>query len=222
MKSKLAKILCLVMGAILLVTGTVAVTLAYLQDLSETVTNTMTIGKVDIGLDEAKVTQYGAKDGTSRVTANKYKLIPGQEYIKDPTIHVIKGSEECYLFLGIAIDTKLDGVLDTTKNDIATQLSGNDWLPLQLADKSPATWSEGDTSYTIYYKKTKVPANASKDQDIPTFSKFSVGAKADVSGADTATIKVKAFAIQSANIAAANGKSVHLVAWEAGFKQSAT
>jgi hypothetical protein len=223
MKSKLTKILCLVMGAILLVTGTVAVTLAYLQDISGTVTNTMSVGKVKITLDEAKVDVYGKPvSGAGRVTANDYKLIPGQAYTKDPTIHVTKGSEECYLFLGIAIDTKLDGVLDATNNDIATQLTGNDWFPLQLADKSPATWSEGDTTYTIYYKKTKVPANASKDQDIYTFSKFSVGAKANVSGADKATIKVKAFAIQSANIAAANGKSVHLVAWEAGFKQSAT
>lgn len=217
MKSKLTKILCLVMGAILLVTGTVAVTLAYLQDLSETVTNTMTIGKVDIDLDEAKVTLYGAKDGTSRVKANKYKLIPGQEYIKDPTIKVLKGSEECYVFFGIAIDTKLNGVLDTTKNVIATQLNANKWLPLQNTDKSQVTYTDTDgTVYNIYYNQDKVAANASKDQSVYTFEKFSVGPNADVSGADTATIKVKAFAVQTANL------STPQIAWENSFKQSAT
>lgn len=217
MKSKLAKILCLVMGAILLVTGTVAVTLAYLQDLTDSVTNTMTIGKVDIDLDESKVTVYGVKSGTARVKANTYKLIPGQTYVKDPTIKVIKGSEECYVFFGIAIDTKLNGVLDTTNNVIATQLNTNNWLPLQNTDKSQVTYTDTDgTVYNIYYNKNKVAANDSADQSLKTFEKFSVGANADVSGADTATIKVKAFAVQTANL------STPQVAWENSFKQSAT
>ena len=205
------------MGAILLVTGTVAVTLAYLQDLSATVTNTMTIGKVDIDLDEAKVTEYGVKSGTSRVKENTYKLIPGQEYIKDPTIKVIKGSEECYVFFGIAIDSKLNNVLDKTKNVIATQLSTNKWLPLQNTDKSQVTYTDTDgTVYNIYYNENKVAANTSADQSIKTFEKFSVGPNANVSGADEATIKVKAFAVQTANL------STPQIAWENSFKQSAT
>jgi hypothetical protein len=178
----------------------------------------MSVGKVKITLDEAKVDVYGKPvSGAGRVTANDYKLIPGQEYTKDPTIKVLKGSEECYVFFGIAIDTKLNGVLDTTKNVIATQLNTNKWLPLQNADKSQVTYTDTDgTVYNIYYNQNKVAANTSADQSIKTFEKFSVGANANVSGADTATIKVKAFAVQTANL------STPQIAWENSFKQSAT
>lgn len=75
----------------------VAGTAAFLTD-RDTVTNTFTVGKVDITLDETKVNPDGTPvSPVERVEANDYHLIPGGEYVKDPTITVKAGSEESYV-----------------------------------------------------------------------------------------------------------------------------
>ena len=55
---KATKVLALMLCAVLLVTATVAGTLAYLTS-SDTVENTFTVGSVTITLDEACVNEYG-------------------------------------------------------------------------------------------------------------------------------------------------------------------
>ena len=77
---KTRKILLMAACAVLLVCISVGATVAYLTSV-DSVTNTFTVGKVAITLDEAKVTEYGvAVEGAARVKANTYKLIPGHEY----------------------------------------------------------------------------------------------------------------------------------------------
>ncbi len=88
-------------------------TLAYLTDTAG-VTNTFTVGKVDITLDEAVVDKDGnpldenknitSIDKADRVegnaegtSGNTYHLIPGKKYVKDPTITVEAGSEASYI-----------------------------------------------------------------------------------------------------------------------------
>lgn len=97
----LAMTLCMV--AILAVGGT----LAYFTDTDD-VKNTFTMGKVDITLDEAKVDKDGqAPKEDDRVQENDYtttNMVPGYEFDKDPTIHVLKGSEESYIFLDMTIN----------------------------------------------------------------------------------------------------------------------
>ena len=92
------KKILLIAVCILAVAGiSVMGTLAYLTD-STAVVNTFTMGNVDITLDEADVDEYGvAIQGADRVTSNEYKLIPGMTYTKDPTVTVVKGSEESYV-----------------------------------------------------------------------------------------------------------------------------
>ena len=106
------KVLLLALCAVLLVGATIAGTVAYLTSQA-TVTNTFTVGKVAITMDEAAVNEYGQKlnaeggiadaDDTlaARKTENTYKLVPGLQYTKDPTIHVDPSSEDCYLFVKI-------------------------------------------------------------------------------------------------------------------------
>ena len=99
---KSVKALLLVMCAIVLVCATVFTTLAFLQDSTRTITNTFTVGKVVITLDEAKVDEYGVPvSPAERVKTNEYKLIPGKTYTKDPIIHVDDESEKCWLFVKI-------------------------------------------------------------------------------------------------------------------------
>lgn len=109
MKKKLMTVLALV----LVIAMSVAGTYAYLTSKAS-VKNTFTVGKVAITLDEAKVNEYGVADNrVPRVTENSYKLVPGHTYVKDPTIHVTQGSEQCYIF------AKIDnGLTDVSTIDI--------------------------------------------------------------------------------------------------------
>ena len=56
MKAK--KVLIMISCAVLLIVGTVFATMAFFTD-EESVTNTFTVGKITIDLDEAKVDEYG-------------------------------------------------------------------------------------------------------------------------------------------------------------------
>jgi predicted ribosomally synthesized peptide with SipW-like signal peptide len=108
---KAKKVVALLLCAVLLVVGSVTGTMAYLTS-QDSVTNTFTVGKVAITLDEALVDEYGkpmrVDSGSKvyvtlvadadRVDANTYKLIPSNTYVKDPTIHVDPNSESCFVF----------------------------------------------------------------------------------------------------------------------------
>ena len=126
------KIITLAMAAVLLVSTTVAVTVAYLQDATEVVKNTFSVGDVQITLDEADVNLYGVANGTVRDKANEYKLIPGHTYVKDPTVHVDSTSEDCYLFvevvnnLGAAEAESVNGGYQ----DIEAQMTANGWVKM--------------------------------------------------------------------------------------------
>ena len=87
MKSK-KKVFLTVLCAAALVVASVLGTMAYLTSKTGPVTNTFTVGNVNITLDETDVTPMGVKDTDTKVTENSYKLIPGHTYIKDPTVHI--------------------------------------------------------------------------------------------------------------------------------------
>lgn len=197
MKKKILKVLAIVGCAAILVAGSIAGTFAYLTFLTGTVTNTFTAGNVKITLDEAKVTEYGvAVDGANRVIENTYKLIPGHSYLKDPTIHVTKGSEVCYLF--IKVENEISGIEGT--NTVAAQLTANGWLKL-------------DGQANVWYKAEPIDARQSaNDVDVATFTSFTVNetaTNADVDSYKGKTIKVTAYAIQ------ADGFTTAAAAWSA-------
>ena len=93
-KKVLALVLCVAMLAIAIVGGT----MAYFTD-ADAKTNTFTMGKVDIALDEPNYTP--GEDG-------KLKVFPGQTYSKDPTITVASDSEDCYLVATVTISNMAD------------------------------------------------------------------------------------------------------------------
>ena len=197
MKTK-TKALALALCAVLLVVSTVFVTMAYLTS-EDSVTNTFTVGKVTITLDEADVDLMGVKDGDTRVKANEYKLIPGHTYIKDPTIHVADDSEECWLF--VKVENGLSAIEANTSEDlsIAAQMAAKGWTPV----------AEGSN---IYAYSTKQTARA----NVVVFDNFTISGTADVSKYATAdgtdaegnpiggkTIEVTAYAIQADGFATA-------------------
>ena len=98
MKTK-SKALLLTLCAVLLIAASVLGTMAYLTSSAE-VKNTFTVGKVEIKLDETDVTNPTG----SRVQANSYKLMPGTTYTKDPTVTVLKGSEDSYVRMKVTFN----------------------------------------------------------------------------------------------------------------------
>lgn len=187
-KKVLTLILCLVLVAALSVVGT----LAYLTS-SDTVTNTFSVGKIEIKLDEYKTDEYGTADTTAkRVKENAYLLVPGHTYSKDPTVHVKSDSEAAYLFVKVT-----NGIAaieaDTT---IAAQIEANGWEP--LAGEAGVYWREYDKYIPEEGKETP------DYLDYPVFESFTIAGTADsttLSSYEGATVEIVAYAIQSMEIA---------------------
>ena len=194
-----SKALVLTLCAVLLVVATVMGTMAYLTS-TDTVTNTFTVGKVAITLDEAKVNQNGeAVTPAVRVKANEYKLIPGHSYTKDPTVHVAADSEDSYIF--VKVENGIAPFEVAGDKAIANQIEKNQWNDLK-----------GVTD--VYYKEY-TSANAQKD--LVVFENFEI---ADTAGSTDAWNNVNpqntkgtvtAYAVQKDGFADANA------AWTATF-----
>lgn len=125
---KKSKILLLTLCAVLVVTATVLGTLAFLTS-QDTVVNTFSVGKVEIKLDETKVTPDGKPvEGADRVKENQYHLLPGLTYTKDPTMTVVKGSEASYVRMLVTFDhmKELDAIFAPTGADMTSIFNGYD------------------------------------------------------------------------------------------------
>lgn len=173
-KNSSKKIAAMVLAAVLLIGVGVGGTLAWLMDTTSTVSNTFTVGKIEITLDEARVNQdgnflnaSGERVGTlaeaERVTSNQYQAIPGKTYSKDPTLTVKKGNEKCYLFVKFeeignpgtyyTYDCILDDK-DTNDNAIWTQGTGDngDGVPTDvwyIIVEETAANAENDTIFYL-------------------------------------------------------------------------
>ena len=189
--------LALILALVLVFGAAVGGTIAYLTS-NDSVTNTFTVGKVEITLDEAKVNEYGAAvTPAARVDANSYKLIPGHTYTKDPTVHVDANSENCWLFVkvenGIANYEAATSTEEGGYKRIADQITANGWKAL-----------DGVTG--VYYKQyTKGQTN----KDFVVFNNFEIADSANQldgwTGITPAATKivVTAYAIQADGFTAA-------------------
>ncbi len=188
-------------------------TIAYLTSTAS-VTNTFTVGKVAITLDEALVDEYGAKiagkedvrvpndeETYKDVKGNAYKLIPGHNYTKDPVIHVQPDSEACYVFVKVE-----NGIasIEADANKIAAQITTtNGWKQLK----------NGETPVeNVYYKKQDAIAKDADAVDLAVFNSFTLKADAAVADYATAKIIVTGYAVQT------DGMNDAYDAWDkAGF-----
>lgn len=186
MKSK-KKVFVTVLCAAALVVASVLGTMAFLTSTDQ-VTNTFTVGKVAITLDESPVNDAGVVQEGNRVKENTYKLIPGHEYTKDPIVHVDTDSEESWLFVKV-VDEIAGIEADTT---VAAQMAANGWTAV-------------DGATNVYAYKATVTAG----QDIKVFENFTIKGTAAVADYAGKTITVKAYAIQ------ADGFDTAAAAWEA-------
>ena len=191
MKGK-KKVILTVLCAVILVVGSVLGTMAYLTSQTATANNTFTVGNVKITLDEALVNDDGTVvtgDNAARVTKNTYKLMPGHTYVKDPTIHVASGSEDCWLF--VKVDNGISSIEDNSST-IASQMAANGWTVI-------------DNNKNVYAYRSTVSAG----NNISVFGEFKIDGNADTSTYTSATIDITGYAVQ------ADGFSTAAAAWAA-------
>lgn len=156
MKTK-TKVLLIALCAVLLVAASVLSTLAYLT-ATDTVTNTFTVGKVSIKLDEAKANTDGTLVANAdRVKANTYKLLPGHTYNKDPMVTVLAGSESSYIKLNVVVNKSEE--LDAIGVDLLTTFKGYDstnWIYKGNTEDTTAN----TRTYEFWYKEAVAASNA--------------------------------------------------------------
>ena len=190
MKTK-SKALLLTLCAVLLVAASVMGTMAYLTSTDE-VQNTFTVGQVQITLDE-KDTDNSTPDA-DRDKANAYHLLPGNEYEKDPTVHVNAVSEDSWIFVkvenGIAAFEAATSTEENGYKSISDQITANGWTALNGVAN-------------VYYKPY---TKSDTGSDLIVFSNFKIADTAnDVQGWATlnATVNITAYAVQKDGFATA-------------------
>ena len=193
------KVLILALCAVLLVSISVMGTMAYLTS-KDSVTNTFTVGKVAIKLDEAKANADGTLvQGANRVDANSYKLLPGQTYNKDPMVTVLKDSEKSYIRMTVTVSKakELDAIFAPAGANLLSIFNGYDgatWLYKGDTDNADNT-----RTYEFWYKE----AVAAPDADVALDALFdSITVPGSITNAQLATIEgmtitVNAYAIQA-------------------------
>lgn len=144
------KTIALVMAAIMLFGTAVGGTLAWLMDTTDEVENVFTDSHVLIDLTET--------------TGAEYKMVPGSEIDKDPTVSVLEGSENCWLFVKIEESANLDTYIDYTVAKGWTALDGVDGVYYRENVSAGETFSvlEGDV-VTVKTSVTEADMAAAKD-----------------------------------------------------------
>lgn len=219
---KMKKALLTVLCAVALVVSTVFGTLAYLTD-DDAVTNTFTVGKVDIKLDEAKVGTDGkpVDSGERTETGNEYHLIPGQTYTKDPTVSVEAKSEEAYYYMTVTVTNieDLESALpgeEYYSNDVFLIQNLCDWQAnskWQYVGYQDITGTKNG-EYRFVYSETPAGGDNGITLD-PLFNTITVPGKDitsdNIGKLDGVQIDVKAYAVQKA------GFNTYDEAWSASY-----
>lgn len=184
MKKK--SLLIAVAAIVLAVVSACSVTLAWLTATSGDVTNTFTVGKIEIELKEHEFVD-GELTDTEVVANDTYKVVPGSTEDKDPFVRVKSGSEPCYVY--VSVDNKL--VIDSTV--------------VGTPNIDTANWTVVSSSgtKTLYRYNTKVDASEAT-QVIPVFTKVTYAGEAittaNIGQLADKTIVINAYAHQSENL----------------------
>ena len=191
-KTNKTKFAVLLLALALLVGGVVGGTLAWLIDTTGEIVNTFTVGDINIELTEPDAPEN-----------KEFKMVPGSDIAKDPTVTVKSGSEACWLFVKVEAENGV--VLKNAEGKYAAA----DYITYAI----DSNWKALDGVTGVYYREV---ATSTDDQP------FSVLAGDKVHVLDTVTktmmedakttaptLTFTAYAIQSANIETASA------AWKA-------
>ncbi|MBO5783791.1 MAG: hypothetical protein J6R33_02365 [Clostridia bacterium] len=169
-------------AAVVMLTGMIGGTVAWLVAKTESVVNTFTYGDINIKLEETDT-----NDGDNNANTNEYKMVPGQTITKDPVISVLKGSEDCYLFV---------------KLDKSTDANFDDFMIYEMADG----WTALDNVAGVYYREVAAADVADADKTFGVIKDNTVSVKEtvtkqmlnDLTDATYPTLTVTGYAVQKA------------------------
>ena len=105
-----SKTLVLALAVMLIVGATIGGTVAWLTAQTPSVTNTFTVGDINIELTESENLNL--------------KMVPGNTITKDPKVTVKAGSEACWLFVKVEESSVLDTYITYTVDSGWTPLTG--------------------------------------------------------------------------------------------------
>lgn len=170
------KILLVMFCAIFVSLISIHATTAYLTDEVGS-DNTYTIGNVKITLDETEVDELGVPiENAIRVQNNKYHLMPGYTYIKDPIVTVKSGSSDSYVRILVTIN----------KIEELKKIFGNDFKPEIFVDgwdnevwKSTSIKENEDNTATYEFRYYKIVNGFENEKSIdkklePLFNSFTI------------------------------------------------
>ncbi len=228
MKTK-SRVLLTMVCAVLLVVVSVMGTLAYLTD-QESVTNTFTVGRVGITLEETSVDMgdNSQGDGSAKEYTNLYHLLPGHTYVKDPTVTVDAGSEAAYVRMMVKVEG-MESLLQALpkyeeKDGQKVEIEANkkyyngDIFLLQMLcfdEDGNCTWDSEDWKFVKFYDTTDtyefrykdvVAKSESATKLDPLFTYITVPGELDnttLAYLDDVEIIVTAHAIQAAGFESA-------------------
>ena len=183
-QAKIRKMLLSLSMVLVLALAAVGGTIAWLTDETGTVTNTFTVGNIDIELEET---------GTDKDGNKSYKMVPGTELEKDPTVTVKAGSEAAYVFVKVVKSANYDSYISSEIDEA--------WTLLETSE---------DKLTSIYYlEQAALTADNAADVEYEVLKDSTVTVRDGVTkemmdaitnGAAKPTIAFTAYAIQSDNL----------------------
>ena len=179
MKKKLLSVALATIVAVMAISGA---SLAWLQDTTDPVTNTFTKGLVAIDLFEHEYKDGALTSTVIRNNGNTYKMVPGEDLDKDPTVVVKANSEACYVFI------KVEEI-----NDVETFLS------YSIDD---SVWTILTGYEGVYYVEVNTLTTQDTEYNVLTNEKVTVNEEVEMSDMDTLDgtnnpqLKFTAYAIQ--------------------------
>ena len=250
MKKKLLTAVVLTLCAVALVAGSVLTTIALLTsssgvsnvftvgnisiDMKESKVNSdgymvdsagNVIAKLDaegnlVDPEGNPVTKASLKDDFVKIDTNSYHLLPGKNYIKDPTIYITSDTDKMYLFVKSAnlIRRAEEGNYEGgTSLSMRKQMEANGWVEyVRSGDGTEIVWvygtrekSTGEITPTVVSKSTH--------SEISLCETFTIHPNVDVSVYGAAHVTFTAFAIQTTGFTGAENSDHELTkaAWEA-------
>jgi hypothetical protein len=162
------------------------------------------VGSVHLKLDEAVVDENGEATGGRTESGNEYHLIPGKTYTKDPTVTVLKGSEESYVRMMLSLNCadELDAIFAPNGAVLTEIFKGYDATRWIFVDVTRG--NDNTITYEFRYFETVKPE---KDVDLVLDALFdTVTVPNTMTGEQLATIAdleitVEAHAIQTIGFA---------------------
>lgn len=191
------KVLSCAVCAVLALCLAVGATVAWLKDTTPTVTNTFTVGDVDIAMSETVGAQTKNTDSDGAIDNSGYKMVPGAALDKDPRVLVLSGSEACWLFVKVEKSTNFDDLMSFTVADGWTALTGAEGVYYRSVNAQTA---QAGASYAVLRGDTvTVRSEVTKEQ------------LSAIEAASYPTLTFTAYAIQSDNLPDGTDASA---AWE--------